>query len=344
MESDDSDRNRRSAKGGNPETPKVRKSRKPAAKRGAKKEEITEGLIVKLPGDALRNIAMGMDYPDIIHWCQTAKKFNNLICNDTMFWNNKLRQDFPEKFKDLSNKDDAKNEYALAYANMLDEKADRYYRNRIPENDPEFAELEKKFRALNIEFEKLKVREKELRKQKTSLTRKYEKKVTTLKKQALSIRKQARSKTPRKMERKYKEIELNYYPYFIEELEISPNLLGATKTQAKQLHLSKLELLENNLRFIARNQVINLPEFNEGDIIGFHVRSSDDPVPDVILYVYRDKDGELTYKTFTTRHDLDKTFRWLETNVGDTSDYYFPFVLYDYSSEEENESSSEEGE
>ena len=50
--------------------------------------------------DVLFSIAMGLDLPDILRWCRSNSRVNNVVCNNPNVWRNKLLRDYPdyEKF------------------------------------------------------------------------------------------------------------------------------------------------------------------------------------------------------------------------------------------------------
>ena len=47
---------------------------------------------------ALFNIAIELDLPNLLNFCQSSKKINNLICKRNEIWNYKLKE-FPEKIE-----------------------------------------------------------------------------------------------------------------------------------------------------------------------------------------------------------------------------------------------------
>jgi len=46
------------------------------------------------PEDYLINLALSLPLSLIIRFCQTNKRFNRLICNNTYFWQHKFLRDF----------------------------------------------------------------------------------------------------------------------------------------------------------------------------------------------------------------------------------------------------------
>ena len=48
----------------------------------------------KLPKDLIMQIALEYDLPEILAFCRTNKLYNQIICENNTFWNNKLIRDF----------------------------------------------------------------------------------------------------------------------------------------------------------------------------------------------------------------------------------------------------------
>lgn len=63
----------------------------------------------KLPSDIIMLIAMEFDLPDILTYCKLSKRFNKTICDNNIFWMNKLRKDYP--FVDIIDVKEYKNLY-----------------------------------------------------------------------------------------------------------------------------------------------------------------------------------------------------------------------------------------
>ena len=49
-----------------------------------------------LPPDLLVYIGMMLDFPDILSYCGASVKFNTAVCENDMFWMNRLIQDYPD--------------------------------------------------------------------------------------------------------------------------------------------------------------------------------------------------------------------------------------------------------
>ncbi len=52
-----------------------------------------------LPRDVIFKIGLSMDLPELVAYCQTSSKHNDITCNNNSFWDNKLRQDYGLKMK-----------------------------------------------------------------------------------------------------------------------------------------------------------------------------------------------------------------------------------------------------
>jgi ankyrin repeat protein len=71
----------------------------------------------KLDKDRLFLIAMELDLPGLLNFCQTNKTINERICNNKYIWLAKLRKDFDFVFDDYINFEDPKMAYKLIYSN-----------------------------------------------------------------------------------------------------------------------------------------------------------------------------------------------------------------------------------
>lgn len=52
----------------------------------------------KLPKDILIEIALNLNPDDVINFCKSAKRENQVICQNEHFWRRKLVKDYPEYF------------------------------------------------------------------------------------------------------------------------------------------------------------------------------------------------------------------------------------------------------
>lgn len=48
----------------------------------------------RLPKDLLIKLAIDLDLPDLLRWCQLNKRFNNLTCRNDTFWMNKFYHEY----------------------------------------------------------------------------------------------------------------------------------------------------------------------------------------------------------------------------------------------------------
>jgi hypothetical protein len=282
--------------------------KKPTAKKTVKKpanSELTEGLIAKLPGDALRNIALNMNYEDIIHWCQTAKRFNDLICNNEPFWANMLKQDFPDKYTT----ENAKDAYILAYANLLDEKAEDYNSFAyIEENDPRFKETLDNLDRIEKEMRTLKEEERQYRKELKAIERKYAKKGEAVKKQAAAIRKQLREKLPPEPERTYREFETPTIERFTADLNsLDDNNITSIRELRKILPLQWKNI-----------------ELNPGNLLGFRSpgRRIGKEIPPILIYIYEMSDG-LHFNWWSREIAKDVLQHYFEPSINELYDLPF---------------------
>jgi len=66
-------------------------------------EETTVAMIQQaatyenMSNDVLRKIALNLSLKDLVSNCRLSKKFNIVICSNELFWNEKVRKDFPEQ-------------------------------------------------------------------------------------------------------------------------------------------------------------------------------------------------------------------------------------------------------
>ncbi len=50
-----------------------------------------------MPNDVLRKIALNLSLHDLVSNCRLSRRFNIVICSNELFWNEKVRKDFPEQ-------------------------------------------------------------------------------------------------------------------------------------------------------------------------------------------------------------------------------------------------------
>ena len=58
------------------------------------REEDKINYFAKLPKDIIIYIALLLDKPDIMSYCNISEKFNNAVCQNKQFWVKKLKRDF----------------------------------------------------------------------------------------------------------------------------------------------------------------------------------------------------------------------------------------------------------
>ena len=58
------------------------------------KEEDRVNYFTKLPKDIIIYIALLLEKPDIISYCNISKKFDDTVCQNKQFWVQKLQRDF----------------------------------------------------------------------------------------------------------------------------------------------------------------------------------------------------------------------------------------------------------
>ena len=49
----------------------------------------------QLPNDVIISLALMMDLPEIINFCRSSKRFNRVVCDNYVFWMNKLNKEYP---------------------------------------------------------------------------------------------------------------------------------------------------------------------------------------------------------------------------------------------------------
>ena len=52
----------------------------------------------RLPKDLILKLALELDLPSVLSYCRSSKKFNNLICDNYIFWINRHLKDFKWKY------------------------------------------------------------------------------------------------------------------------------------------------------------------------------------------------------------------------------------------------------
>lgn len=96
--------------------------------------------------DLIIFLALDLDLITLIKLCATNKKFNNLICNNNIFWMNRLHQDYPNTLNKFSKDSNFKKIYI-----SLKNKVVKYYTYVIENEDPNIINISdyvKKFKEL----------------------------------------------------------------------------------------------------------------------------------------------------------------------------------------------------
>jgi hypothetical protein len=82
---------------------------------------VSSTALSALPPDIIRKISLDLTYDEIRRFCRTSKRFENMVCNNNIFWSNKLELDFPNwKRSRFTSGKDATKEYLLQLANVVD--------------------------------------------------------------------------------------------------------------------------------------------------------------------------------------------------------------------------------
>ena len=58
-------------------------------------DALKKDLTSHLPKDLIRLLALELDKKSLINLCTSSKRFNEILCNDSSFWREKLEKDFP---------------------------------------------------------------------------------------------------------------------------------------------------------------------------------------------------------------------------------------------------------
>ena len=74
----------------------------------------------KLPKDMIIYLAMEMELPEIISFCNTSKKINERVCKNNIFWRNKIEKERPGLLDYLS--DEKQKDYRKIYKRINDSK------------------------------------------------------------------------------------------------------------------------------------------------------------------------------------------------------------------------------
>jgi hypothetical protein len=143
--------------------------RVPKKSKTSKKSVISTGLskLELLPIDALKEIAVNLDYEEIFHLCRTSKKLKSL-CGDPYFWKSKIRYDFGNvNIGDIPiEKLQAK--YLLLLADKLDTDAEKLIRELDRFNGERRIEIQPfQYELRNLQMK----RRDEVRKAKTNRTK-----------------------------------------------------------------------------------------------------------------------------------------------------------------------------
>ena len=68
----------------------------------------------KLPKDALFSLALELNLPDLLRFCTSSKRINDLICRKNDIWIAKLNREFPN-YNPMFQKDTPRQTYTLLY-------------------------------------------------------------------------------------------------------------------------------------------------------------------------------------------------------------------------------------
>jgi len=68
----------------------------------------------KLPKDALFSLALQLNLPDLLRFCTSSKRINDLICRKNDIWIAKLNREFPN-YNSMFQKDTPRETYTLLY-------------------------------------------------------------------------------------------------------------------------------------------------------------------------------------------------------------------------------------
>jgi hypothetical protein len=226
--------------------------------------ELSPSRIQRLPADAIRKIALSLPLEDINHWCRTSKKFNDAICKSGVFWQSKLKQDYPRtSLKDLT-PEKMRYKYQLMYANELANYDFENERNK----DPRMGEIRAEVERLEAEIAKMHERishleEHEMR----DIYEEYEDKGVEIRKRANKLKLEA----------------IQYLP------EGKGNFINVatdkeTYNSILELHGSADASLINDLKKMGVLPTDYVPKI--GDLIGI---SADEmrSLPTLLLYIYK---------------------------------------------------------
>ena len=73
----------------------------------------------KYPTDILFRLALDLDLPTLLSYCQANSKFNNASCGNKYFWIQKLKNDFDITWKDLGHSPKEDYEYVYISTTMI---------------------------------------------------------------------------------------------------------------------------------------------------------------------------------------------------------------------------------
>jgi hypothetical protein len=292
-----------------------RPSKKSTTKSVSEKEPVlTQALITRLPADALRDIALASEYPDILHWCRTAKKFNTAICNEPNFWIRKLERDFPVAYANLIKrgpeiaKRNAKDTYGLAFSQELEDKATKIITTAT--KDP-------RVRKINKELKELKKTEKALKKEKEKFIRQIEDEGFALREQAFALRKTIHQRTPRKPGKNYIDmrVKFNEGMSWEDDLTVLEEAVGSKSYERK-----KTKFLDSIIKALHERG----EELTDGTLIGITNKEEIDTVPEILIYIYSNDKGEFDIETIMT-NITNYISKFLKDNIDDIGAYNLPF-------------------
>lgn len=56
-------------------------------------------FILNQPKEIIRKIGLNLSFKDLINMCSASKDLNNILCRDNLFWQEKIKKDFPDSEK-----------------------------------------------------------------------------------------------------------------------------------------------------------------------------------------------------------------------------------------------------
>jgi hypothetical protein len=113
--------------------------------------ELNKFTINSLPIELIQQISLDLTYDEIRKFCRTSKRFEKIVCNNDIFWRDKLAQDFPNLPKEIYERENLKKQYLLQLINLIGEDINDLLDNFIARKESIKVDLRRAIKAKKFE-------------------------------------------------------------------------------------------------------------------------------------------------------------------------------------------------